>query len=346
MFGEEQDIDDLDKEFAEAQKNDSPIYGGKNKDADAPAEKTDPFEISGYDSQSEDLKREMAEDEESDDEEDEEESDEEKSPKSEEDEEEESDDADDDEEEEDDEESDEDPKRKGKPQFISQKQYYAQQRKTNKALENITSALEKLSAGDLTPKEEDKSVEEIQRLAKEAGISEEKLPAFIEALQKQILAPMEPIIAEVEQQKFEAAESKNDEKEWNEVVPNIQTAWPNATPAQLQKARALMHELAHSTKYGFVDANHPPMPLDYILFKEQAKFKELFKAKKKTFESGSRGASERTDDEPKGRAYERKSPENYTPKDIEQMEADFNSQVDESDTLTINRDGRKIRVKQ
>jgi hypothetical protein len=348
MFGEQQDIDDLERDFAEAQKNDSSMYGADRKviDADGVPERQDPFNTDSFDSQAEDLKREMAEEKESDDDDDEEESDEEETEESDDEEEKESDEADEGDEEDGDE--PEDPSdRKGnkKTQFISQEQFYATQRKLNKTLENIATRIEAIQSGNLTEKQEDKSVEEIQKLAKEYGISEDKLPQFIDALQKQIIAPIAPVIEEIEQQKFVAAEAANDQKEWNDVLPEIQERYPNATPAQLDKARTAMLQLAHSKKYGFTDANHPPMPLDFILFKEQGKFKDIFKAKKKTFESGSRGASERADDEPRGRSYENKSPENYTPKDIEQMEADFNSEVDKADRLTINRDGQKIRVR-
>lgn len=86
--------------------------------------------------------------------------------------------------------------------------------------------------------------------------------------------------------KFEASSKKDAEAahftgEWNAIVPDLQKQYPNATPALLEQARVELDKLAHSKQFHTAE-------LDYILFKNKAKFDTILKVAKGT-KSGETG---------------------------------------------------------
>lgn len=131
--------------------------------------------------------------------------------------------------------------------------------------------------------------EDIDALAKELDFDPDKTRKIIEVARKGIetLSPEDKALLEAykaerttrDQESAEREQKEIFDTEWKETEKSLRTRFPNATPEQLDKARADMDEIAHSEKYHETD-------MDYILFKESEHFgKVLFSPRQATFES-------------------------------------------------------------
>lgn len=136
--------------------------------------------------------------------------------------------------------------------------------------------------------------DEIASLAKDLDFDPEKTRKLIEVARKGVetVSPEDKkALEEYRAEKLEREQTEQFESEWNQMLPNLKTQYPNATPEQIEAAKSQIDELAHSDKYFQTD-------LDYVLFKEKdAIGKTLFSPKKATFESARPAAIETETDE-------------------------------------------------
>ncbi len=121
-------------------------------------------------------------------------------------------------------------------------------------------------------------------------------------------------------QSRQAEEAAHFGKEWGAL--NIQKQYPNASPAALKEAQELMDTLAHSKQ-------HHKHDLDYILFKNKAKFDTILKTagKGKSGETGKRV----------GRTEEAESEEDEAMVDIENLSPDVMRRREARDTAVVNK---------
>ena len=133
---------------------------------------------------------------------------------------------------------------------------------------------------------------EIKALAKELDFDEDKVRKIIQVARKGTeLSPEDKeLLAEFKENRdyikgkkeedFMREQKEIFDTEWTSVIPVLKAQFPNATDEQLAQAKKEMDALSHTEKYSKTE-------LDYIVFKEKAKFeKVLFSPKQKTFESG------------------------------------------------------------
>ena len=79
-----------------------------------------------------------------------------------------------------------------------------------------------------------------------------------------------PLLEEIEKGKRELEEDTHFTEEWNDVLPSLKKQYPNATEEMLEEAKDVMDELSHTKK-------HHKHDMDYILFKNPKKFKDILK---------------------------------------------------------------------
>lgn len=133
------------------------------------------------------------------------------------------------------------------------------------------------------------SEEDIQALAKELNFDPEKTKKIIAIARKGLEATEEDRQFIADQKKFFEAEKEKSffkeqeaifNGEWGAVLPSIKSMFPNASDEQIAQVKAEVDKLSHTEKYHKTD-------LDYIVFKEKARFEKIaFSPKQKTFESG------------------------------------------------------------
>lgn len=195
------------------------------------------------------------------------------------------------------------------------------------ALADLATAIKDLKTATPATKDEATSevkatVKDLIEKAKDAGADSEWLANFAETLRGEMKAEFEKEIGPLKAlaEKGADAASKLDEKaqlaarqkaeantfgnEWESIMPDLKKAYPNATQELLADARAEMRKLAMSKDYGGEsldgkeNVGKTPMPLDYILYKERAKFDTLLKVKVgRSGENGSRDFSNDDDGE-------------------------------------------------
>ena len=129
-------------------------------------------------------------------------------------------------------------------------------------------------------------------LEKDGLVRKDLPPEILEAIRKIEKLDTEKVV----ETKREAILMKLDE-EVSSFLPNLKKVYPNASEEMLGEAKELLSELAVSKEYGGESADgtdnkgKQPMPLDYILFKEKAKFDSLLKVAPKS-RSGEKGGNE------------------------------------------------------
>jgi hypothetical protein len=203
----------------------------------------------------------------------------------------------------------------------------------------------------MTPAETD---DVIEKWAEENDVSIDQAKGLVDLIKKStgiedIAKHVEAITAKTD----EEADMKAFNKEWTEVVPELQKEFPNASKKAIARAQKLMDQMAHSPRYADKD-------LDYILFKEKNQFTEVLnsKAPKKGPVGSRRPGASKTDatsmtfekDERTGK-YDftllhgmKDGPEKQKVLDNLSPEAysDYIDDIDD-DNLEISRGGRKIR---
>jgi hypothetical protein len=235
------------------------------------------------------------EDEDTEDQEDEEESEDEEEDSEEEDE------SENEDEEDEEEEDDQSHKKKGTSEFFGNKEstkiFNAMRSDLRKANEKIQTLLEKK-----TPEAEKKAenvpedfIKRVEAISKEVGIENpeglKKIMALVDEVMKGTEKNFEKKLADLEEKYGKMVKEtpvKDDfETEWETFTENIAEEYPDATKEELKAAQKLMNELSHTPGVGgkpYKDAEGrellDPYELDYVYFKNQGKFKEIFSGKK------------------------------------------------------------------
>lgn len=142
---------------------------------------------------------------------------------------------------------------------------------------------------------EDEITKEAQKLAEELDLDSEGLAKIIKsvvavaerrksALLTDELTEKLKLLDELYQEKIKTAEEIHYNNEWNDLLPTLKQAYPNATEKELNEAKALMKQISHSEKGGKVVKEGDrevfiPYDLDYIFFKHKKDFDVLLKVK-------------------------------------------------------------------
>jgi DNA-binding transcriptional regulator YiaG len=210
-----------------------------------------------------------------------------------------------------------------------------------KALQGIAELVAASKTGTVAEKAEAKvDVDTFLAKAKDAGVDEEWLKGYTETLLASSKAEIESLIkplreeldatkktasdlqAERAAQKLQRTETGIFVQEWGEQLSSLQKEFPNATPELLREAQTLMRTLSTSKEYGgteydpstgkMIGPEKAPMPLDYILFREKAKFATILNVKKGS--SGERPTTDPAEREDTGKSEDIDlNPENMTP---------------------------------
>ncbi len=132
---------------------------------------------------------------------------------------------------------------------------------------------------------------DIKSLAEELNFDEEKTRKIVQTARKGLELSAEdkallaeykeskPLLEKMKQAEFEREQEHIFNTEFEQVLPELQRQFPNASKEQIALVKKELDELAHSEKYHETE-------LDYIAYKERDRLsKILFSPKMKTFES-------------------------------------------------------------
>lgn len=185
------------------------------------------------------------------------------------------------------------PAKKDKPIKNAFKQIRELRGSQKQIQEGMAKILDKLE--NLNPKQAEEAIDEIKTIAEKRDLDPEGLAEILELAEKRVLSKLEGKLNKgldpEDRQVIEKAKRDQREREqeiiftneWNQILPELQKQFPNATAAELNQARSLMYDLARSSegvilnKSGEVVANRE---LDYILYKNRTKFETVLKVAK------------------------------------------------------------------
>lgn len=188
---------------------------------------------------------------------------------------------------------------KRQERYIPIKKYHDLQRKWRSEKEELEQKIAQLQAmaeakkqsdaGQTTPAQDAANEDEIKAFAEKYGYDEDALKELVGIIAKSqkpaLPKDIEKALEMVQEIASEKREQEYFENEWEQsVTPLIKEQFPNASPEAVQKAKALMDELAHTRKLRYT-------PLD-VIFKAHSEFREILgepgteKRGRKTAESG------------------------------------------------------------
>jgi len=245
------------------------------------------------------------------------------------------------------------PEKKERPErFIPQDQYnkrkekweadmkakdeaYAKLEADKKALE---SKLAEAADPNLSKTEKKEVGEELKTLADEIGLTPEQLEkmqkTFLKGVKtemseedRKLLDSVRVKSKEDEQARLEREEKEYFNKEWTEVLPDVEKTFPNATPEKRKEAMGLMDQLAHTTKY-------KELSLKEILVLNQADFEKILAVpKRKTFEGSDNGIAPVEDTD-----LSTMNISDMTPKQLARYEKEYRDKIPK-ETTQISRNG-------
>jgi len=224
--------------------------------------------------------------------------------------------------------------------------------KLEEANKKITD-LEKISKSKPGSKAEN---EKFKSFSKKYDIDEKALPELVEMIREEVFTPeIQEKLSLAEKSAAELTDQSHFVKEWDGYLSEIKKEFPDANKKQLDQAKKLMDQLAHTKKFHQND-------IDYVFFKNKSEFSDILSEiqGKKGFEAGRIGkgkpgqVSGKDIKKDKNGRYDFSSLDNLSGEDKDKVLSEMNPEaymdyIDhiESDEmgLEVNRNGRKIMLK-
>ena len=224
--------------------------------------------------------------------------------------------------------------------------------KLEEAKKKITD-LEKISKSKPGSKVEN---EKFKSFSKKYDIDEKALPELVEMIREEVFTPeIQEKLSLAEKNANELTDQGHFNTEWEGCLSDLKKEFPDANKKQLDQARKLMDQLAHTKKYHQAD-------LDYVFFKNKSEFSDILSEiqGKKGVESGRIGkgkpgqVSGKDIKKDKSGKYDFSSLDSLSGDEKDKVLSEMNPEaymdyIDhiESDEfgVEINRNGRKITLK-